>query len=104
VNAWAAAWAAKDMGAYLGAYGRDFDPPGKLSRAAWEEERRQRILSKSRISVKLSDVSISVRGNTASAKFRQDYVANELSANSRKTLDLVKSGERWLIVREQSGS
>jgi tetratricopeptide (TPR) repeat protein len=104
VNAWAAAWAAKDMGAYLGAYGRDFDPPGKLSRAAWEEERRQRILSKSRISVKLSDVSISVKGNTASAKFRQDYVANELSANSRKTLDLVKSGERWLIVREQAGS
>lgn len=104
VNAWATAWAAKDMGTYLGAYGRDFEPPGKLSRTAWEEERRQRILSKSRISVKLSDVSISVKGNTASAKFRQDYVANELSANSRKTLDLVKTGDRWLIVREQAGS
>lgn len=104
VNAWAAAWAAKDMGGYLGAYGRDFDPPGKMSRATWEEERRQRILSKSHISVKLSDLSITVKGSTASAKFRQDYIANALSANSRKTLDLVKSGDRWLIVREQAGS
>lgn len=104
VHAWAAAWGAKDMAGYLGAYGREFDTPGRQSRAAWEEERRKRILGKSSISVKLRDMSVSVKGNTAVARFKQDYVANSLTASSRKTLELVKAGERWVIVKEQSGS
>ncbi len=104
VHAWAAAWGAKDMAGYLSAYGREFDTPGRQSRAAWEEERRKRILGKSSISVKLRDMSVSVKGNTATVRFKQDYVANSLTASSHKTLELVKSGERWVIVKEQSGS
>lgn len=103
VHAWAAAWAGKDMTAYLGAYGKDFSPPGKMNRKAWEEERRTRIVGKSRISVKLRDVQVSVNGSKAVARFRQDYSADSLNVSSRKTLDLVKSGERWLIVRESTG-
>jgi ketosteroid isomerase-like protein len=103
VHAWAAAWATKDMGGYLGAYGREFDPPGKMSRAAWESERRARIVGKNRISVKLSDVAVSVNGNKAVAKFKQAYSADALNVSSRKTLELVKSGDRWLIVRESTG-
>lgn len=104
VRAWAKAWAAKDMTAYLGAYGKEFDPPGKQSRSSWESERRQRIVSKNSISVRLENLSVSVNGNKAVAKFRQDYKADALSVTSRKTLDLVKSGERWLIVRESTGT
>jgi hypothetical protein len=55
VQAWAAAWAAKDMSGYLGAYGKEFDPPGSMSRSAWESERRSRIVGKNKISVKVSD-------------------------------------------------
>jgi tetratricopeptide (TPR) repeat protein len=104
VRAWAKAWAAKDMTAYLGAYGKEFDPPGKQSRSSWESERRQRIVGKNSISVRLENLSVSVNGNKAVAKFRQDYKADALSVSSRKTLDLVKSGERWLIVRESTGT
>ncbi len=104
VRAWAKAWAAKDMTTYLGAYGKEFDPPGKQSRSSWESERRQRIVSKNSISVRLENLSVSVNGNKAVAKFRQDYKADALSVTSRKTLDLVKSGERWLIVRESTGT
>lgn len=104
VRAWAKAWAAKDMAGYLGAYGKEFDPPGKQSRSSWESERRQRIVSKNSISVKLENLSVSVNGNKAVAKFRQDYKADTLAVSSRKTLDLVKSGERWLIVRESTGT
>jgi ketosteroid isomerase-like protein len=104
VHAWAAAWATKDMGGYLGAYGREFDPPGKMSRAAWESERRARIVGKNRISVKLSDVAVSVNGNKAVAKFKQAYSADALNVSSRKTLELVKSGDRWMIVRESTGA
>jgi tetratricopeptide (TPR) repeat protein len=104
VQAWARAWAAKDMKAYLGAYGKEFDPPGSMSRAAWEQERHLRITSKSKISVKLENLSVSVSGNTAVARFRQDYKANGLSVSSRKTLDLVRKGDRWQIIKESTGT
>lgn len=104
VRAWASAWAAKDVKGYLAAYSRDFDPPGNMKRSAWEEERRKRIGNKAKISVKLENLSVSVNGNTAAAKFRQDYKSGSLAVSSRKTLDLVKSGDRWLIVRESTGN
>ena len=104
VNAWAKAWAARDVKAYLAAYGKDFTPPSGLSRSAWEDERRQRITSKSKISVKLENLTVTVSGNTAVAKFRQDYKANGLAVSSRKTLDLAKTGDRWLITKESTGT
>jgi tetratricopeptide (TPR) repeat protein len=103
VRAWAAAWAAKDMGGYLGAYGKEFDPPGNQDRKAWEEERKARIVGKSRIAVRLSDLEVSVNGSKATAKFRQAYSADALNISSRKTLDMVKAGERWVIVKESTG-
>ena len=103
VTAWAAAWAAKDMSRYLAAYGKDFDPPGEQTRKAWEEERRSRIVGKSKITVKLSDLKIEVNGGKAVARFRQDYHADSVNVSSRKTLDLVKAGDRWVIVKESTG-
>lgn len=104
VRAWAAAWAAKDMSGYLAAYGKEFDPPGKMSRQAWESERRARIVGKSRITVQINDLDVSVTGNKAVARFQQHYSADALKVSSRKTLELVKSGDRWTIVRESTGA
>jgi len=103
VRAWASAWSSRDMAAYLAAYGKDFDTPGNQSRKAWEEERRSRIVGKSRINVKLSNLSVDVKGSKATAKFKQDYSADALSVSSRKTLDMARAGDRWLIVRESTG-
>ena len=103
VRAWATAWSGKDMTAYLAAYAKDFDTPGNQSRKAWEEERRNRIVGKSKISVKINNLSVDVKGSKATAKFRQDYSADALNISSRKTLDMAKAGERWLIVRESTG-
>ncbi len=102
VQNWASAWSAKNTSEYFSAYGRDFDAPG--GRRTWEEERKKRILGKNKISVKLSELAISVNGNKAQAKFRQEYNADALAVSSRKTLDLVKAGERWVIVKETAGS
>jgi tetratricopeptide (TPR) repeat protein len=104
VRAWADAWSDKNMTTYLASYGPSFDPPGKQVRKAWEEDRRARIVGKSRISVKLSNLTISVQGNKATAKFKQDYSADALHVSSRKTLELAKAGERWVIIRESTGS
>ena len=104
VTAWANAWSSKKVATYLGAYGPAFTPPGGQSRAAWEAERRSRIEPRSRIGVGINDLNITVNGDRASARFRQDYTSDTLNVTSRKTLDLVKSGNRWLIVRESTGS
>jgi tetratricopeptide (TPR) repeat protein len=103
VRGWASAWAAKDMAGYLGSYGKDFDPPGSVGRKAWEEDRRSRIMGKSSISVKLNDLAVSVNNGKAVVKFKQAYSADSLNVSSRKTLELVKAGDRWVIVRESTG-
>lgn len=104
VYTWAKAWSARDMKAYLAAYSKEFDPPGSMSRSAWEMERHQRIVTKSTISVKLSDLSVDVDGSKATVQFHQDYKSGRFSASSRKTLEMVKHGDRWFISKETAGS
>jgi hypothetical protein len=102
VRAWAKAWSNKDMGGYLGSYAKSFDTPGNMSRAKWEEERRNRITGKANISVKLDNLNVTVNGNKATVRFRQDYRASGLSVSSRKVLEMIKNGDRWQIVREST--
>ena len=103
VKAWASSWSSKDVKGYLGAYGREFDPPGSQTRSAWEQDRRTKITSKSKIDVRIENLAVSVNGDKAIARFRQDYKSGALAVSSRKTLDLVKKGERWQIVKETVG-
>ncbi len=103
VRAWADAWASKDMSTYLASYGTNFDTPGSQTREAWEEARRARIEGKSRISVKLSHLSVAVQGSKATAQFKQDFSADSANVSSRKKLDLAKVNDRWVIVKESSG-
>jgi tetratricopeptide (TPR) repeat protein len=101
VQAWASAWSRKDMNGYLGAYGKDFEAPG--GRKNWEDERKKRILGKNKISVQLSNLDIKIDGSKAQARFKQAYDADNLSVDSRKTLDLTRVDNRWVIVRESTG-
>lgn len=102
VHAWAQAWSERNMAQYLGAYDRAYTG-GLASHAAWEEERRNRILGKARISVTLTELQVQVTGARAVAKFRQNYKADRLSVQGRKTLELVKSADRWVIAKELTG-
>ncbi len=104
VRTWAGAWSSKDMSAYLGAYASSFAPPGGQARKAWESDRRARIEPRTRIGVDVSDLEVTVNADKATARFRQDYTSDTLNVTSRKTLEMVKSGSRWLIVRESTGS
>ncbi len=104
VNAWARAWAKQDSKAYLASYGKSFKVPGGKSRSEWETERRQRIEAPSKIEVRVDSLAVKVDGNNATAKFRQHYKSNIVSANSSKTLTLTKTDGAWLIVDERSGS
>ena len=100
VDNWASAWSARDVKSYLAAYGKDFVPPGSIGRKAWEDERTQRIVSKSSISVKVDKLVVSVNASRATAKFRQDYKAGGLAVSSHKTLEFSKVNDHWQIVKE----
>ncbi len=103
LRAWAAAWSAKDVDGYLEAYADDFKGD-KGSHKAWAQERRERIVSKNKISVNLSGIDVTVNGNKATARFRQAYKADSLDISSGKRVDFIRVGNDWLIVRESSGS
>ena len=103
VHAWASAWSHRDMGAYLGAYTADYASGGK-SHKAWEEDRKARIVPRTRIAVEISDLRVSVNGDKAQAHFKQTYESDTLSTSGHKTLDLVRSPSgKWLIRQESVG-
>lgn len=103
VKAWALAWSRRDVAAYVAAYAGDFTGQA-ASHKAWEQERRDRIVSKKSIQVAVSDLKISVNGDKATAKFRQTYESDALSTTSRKTLELARTAAgKWVIRREASG-
>jgi ketosteroid isomerase-like protein len=100
VQAWAKAWGQKDMARYFAAYTSSFAGPDRQSRAKWESDRQVRIVSKKSISVVINHLKIEVNDNKATAQFQQIYESDNFKGNSRKTLEMVKNGERWLIARE----
>ena len=104
VNGWAQAWSKKDADAYLAFYAKDFDPPGKQSRADWEKARRERIAAPKSISVDVASPKVTMRGNdSAQVTFRQTYRSDVFKGTSNKTLVMVKSDGRWQIREEKGG-
>jgi tetratricopeptide (TPR) repeat protein len=104
VNAWAEAWSKKDADAYLAHYAKDFDPPGKQSRADWEKARRSRIEAPKSISVSVASPKVTMQGSdSATVTFRQTYRSDVFKGTSNKTLVLVKAEGRWQIREEKGG-
>ncbi|MBI1174941.1 MAG: tetratricopeptide repeat protein [Sideroxydans sp.] len=103
VHDWAAAWSAKNVKKYLSFYAPDFDTPGNESRSAWEAVRHDRLSKPKYIHVKISDASVKFTDDThATVTFRQEYRASHLSSSASKTLLMVKSGGKWLILKEHA--
>ncbi|MDP1848283.1 MAG: outer membrane protein assembly factor BamE, partial [Solirubrobacteraceae bacterium] len=102
VQAWSAAWSAKNVNGYLAAYMPDYKPQG-MSRKAWEKQRLERISKPKVIEVELSEISVSVQDDShASASFAQRYRSDLYRDSTRKTLQLKKVGDVWLIDSEQA--
>lgn len=103
VNAWAAAWASRNVQKYLSFYANDFHTPGGESRAAWAATRKERISKPKSIHVGISNATVSFNDSThATVKFRQSYQASHMKTSGNKTLLMVKSGGNWLIQEERT--
>lgn len=105
VYAWADAWASQQVEAYLSMYAKGFQPaePGQ-SRAAWAAERRRHVRGPSYITVQISDLNISKRGDRARVTFSQRYQSNTYRDREIKALILTRTGAGWRILREGGAS
>ena len=100
LNAWAKAWAAKDVDGYLSFYAADFQPESG-SRAQWEAQRRERVAKPSRISVRVLNPQLSrIDAHHVRVNFIQDYASDTVNDKARKTVELSNNGGSWKIVRE----
>jgi len=102
VNAWAGAWARKDVAAYLAHYAKDFKTPKGEKRGDWENARKQRIGAPKKIEVEIESPKVSVSAdNAASVSFRQIYRSDVVKTSGTKTLVMVKTNGKWLIREER---
>lgn len=103
ISAWANAWSAKDVNAYLGFYATNFETPDGLARGAWEAQRKERIERAKTIKIELTFRSMKVKGNEATVVFRQAYRSDTVNSNNTKTLKMLRAGDKWLIQSERAG-
>jgi len=101
VRSWAAAWSAQDVDGYLSAYSSSFRPESG-SRATWAAQRRERVAKPSYIQVDISNLTIDVNGELATATFRQAYASGNYRDEVTKTLELGWENGQWKIRREFS--
>ncbi len=103
VQAWASAWSRKDVKSYLAFYAGNFQTPNGMPRKDWEAERKQRIDKPGKLQVTVDDIKVSISGDTATVRFRQQYTSATLKSSTSKTLTFVKSDNKWLIQQERVG-
>lgn len=105
VHNWAKAWSSKDSKTYLGFYAKEFKTPGGEERSSWEKQRHDRIAAPKSIKVEVTDAKVKLSDDAhATVNFKQHYQASHLNTLSRKTLNLAKSNDKWLIVEEHTGN
>lgn len=104
IKAWAKAWSDKDATTYLAFYAGDFHTPRGTSRPAWEKNRRERIDKPKSIQVEIIHPKISFTDAThARVSFKQSYHSDAIKSTTTKTLEMVKTGNEWLIQQERLG-
>lgn len=104
LHAWAMAWSAKNVNAYLGFYASDFQTPNHESRDKWAAMRRERISKPKSIRVDIESPDIHfVDANHVHVNFKQSYRSDNLQATGRKIMTMVKVKTKWLIQEERAG-
>lgn len=103
LQGWTEAWMAQDFAAYNAFYAPNFVPDNGLSRSDWEKMRRARLSGREIITVEVHNPQVSFSGaERAQLQFRQSYRSDVYVDLTQKTLDMVRTAGRWLIVSETS--
>lgn len=99
LQAWADRWSQRDFSGYVAAYVPGFK--GRFSsHSQWRSQRQARIVPRQHIRVVLTDVVITVDGPRARVDFRQLYASDNWQDDTRRTIEMRKTGDLWLIAGE----
>ena len=82
---------------------RSLKTSGKLGQKRSVLTRTERIEKPKSIEVNAKVQAIDVTGNQAKVVLRQSYRSDTLRNTTTKTLGMVRSGDRWLIIQEKVG-
>ena len=104
LKTWAVAWSAQDVDRYLSMYAAAFTPGDGQSRSAWAASRRAKVSGPSRISVDISDVAVTRRGEQVRLEFEQRYQSSTYQDQMRKALLMTQTADGWQILREDEPS
>jgi len=113
VEAWARAWSEQRVEDYLYFYSQGFVPLGGMSREEWQELRRVRVAAPEYVKVSVAfldfESSESAGGSAggsdrALVRFNQSYESDAFGDVVTKTLELVREGGVWKIVKESVDS
>jgi len=99
VTKWRSSWESGNMKTYRSCYASDFQSR-EMDLDAWILHKSNVRQKNKNIRVGISNLQISVNGNTARASFVQQYSSSAFNTKGKKTLELKKVGERWKIHRE----
>lgn len=103
LEAWRAAWVARDIAAYLGSYSTDFVPEAGVTFDAWAARRRLAIGRAKDVSLELVNVRVELLDmERAVSTFRQTYHSSVYQDVAVKKIEWKKTGGRWLITSERS--
>ena len=74
-----------------------------MAREDWAQLRRNRLATPGAISVDVQDMKVRLEGSDrAVVEFRQSYQSSTYRDTTLKTLEMIKSGGKWMINRESS--
>lgn len=103
MHAWARAWSAQDVDAYLDFYADDFTPADGRGLEHWRRLRRKRLTAPEKIQIEIDKPSVTlIDKHHAKVEFRQKYSSPRYSDRVTKQLSMSREDGQWRITREQS--
>lgn len=110
VEAWARAQTQGDFDAYSALYAPEFSGVKRVRDGAVTSYTRDRWLrDRAKMfrrgqTVQVTDITVHVDGDSATATFRQYWKSQNYADQGLKAIHLQRSGRQWLIVREEMKS
>ena len=102
LQAWAQAWSSQDIERYLECYSSRYVPVGKMDRATWEANRRERLAAPKSIHVEVGGAKVRLlKDHRAEVVFRQVYQTESTRLTSRKRLEFAWERGAWKIFAEK---
>ncbi len=104
IQGWSFAWANQDIDRYLSFYAEDFQPENtQLSRSAWVEQRKVRLLNPRKIEISVSEIELQIDNEPIKrAEFQQRYKSDYYQDNILKSLEFVSQDDQWKIISEKT--